>query len=361
MSGDPDPSQIRKDPRYSGMLEQVERQHLMYKAGLVSGSKAELPGEGFRSMVVYGLGGSAMAGRMLECLADVLAEFPVHVRDGSRVPRWVGPQDLLVIVSYSGETTECLLALEEAASRSLRAIAVSSGGALKRRSGELGVSWVQVESGLTPRMAVPEMFGVLAALYHRISGSQALSPRSVSEAADRLPTYWSTVSPEARVEENPAMRCAELAVSRLPVAVGWSHMAVAALRLRNQLAENAKRGSVLLRVPEDLHNIIEGVHTLPDHSAVLLRSRLESRDVSAQIDALKGMLSVGLEVSFSGGAVFEMLSAVMWADLVSLYASHLLGTDPVELRRIPKIRKFVSSAAKGVGDWTTNAGSSGRS
>lgn len=348
MGGDPDFSEIRRDPRYSGMLEQIERQHLMYKAGLVSGSKAELPGDGFGSMVVYGLGGSAMAGRMLECLVEMLAEFPVRVSDGSRVPRWVGPRDLLVIVSYSGETTECVLALEEAASRSLRAIAVSSGGTLQRRSSELGIPWIQVERGLTPRMAVPEMFGVLAALYHRVSGSQVVSPRSVSEAADRLPTYWSTVSPEAKVEENQAVRCAELVVRQLPVVVGWSHMAVAALRLRNQLAENAKRGSVLLRVPEDMHHLIEGIHTLPDHSVILLRSRLESRDVSAQIEALKGMLSVGLEVSFSGGAVFETMSAVMWADLASLYASHLLGADPLELRRIPKIREAVSSAAKGV-------------
>ena len=348
MSGGPDPSLIRKDPRYAAMLEQVERQHLMYKAGLVSGSRADLPGDGFRSMVVYGLGGSAMAGRMLECLAEMLAEFPVHVCDGSRLPRWVGTQDLLVVVSYSGETTECVLALEEASSRSLRAVAISSGGALQRRSAELGIPWIQVEQGLTPRMAVPEMFGVLAALYHRVSGSPAVSPRSVSEAADRLPTYWSVVSPEAKVEENSAMRCAELAVNRLPVVVGWSHMAVAALRLRNQLAENAKRGSVVLRVPEDLHNLIEGVNSLPDHSAVLLRSRLESRDVSAQFDALKGSIGVGLEVSFSGGAVFEMLSAVMWADLVSLYASYLLGVDPVKLRIIPKIRESVSSVAKGV-------------
>jgi len=347
VGSDPELSEIRRDQRYSAMLSQIERQHLMYKAGLVSGSRAEIPGEGFRAMVVYGLGGSAMAGRMLESLAEALSEFPVHVNDGSRLPRWVGRDDLLVIVSYSGETTECVLALEEASSRSLRVVVVGSGGTLLSRSTELGIPSVTVERGLTPRMAVPEMFGVLAALYHRVSGSAAISPQSVSEAADRLPTYYSIVSPESKGEDNTALRCAGLAARHLLVAIGWAHMAVAGLRLRNQLAENAKRASLSLRVPEDLHNAIEGLHTIPGRSAVLLRSRLETKDVSAQMEAVKGMVDLGLEVSFSGGAVFELISAVMWADLVSLYTSYLLNVDPAELKRIPKVRESVTSSTRG--------------
>jgi glucose/mannose-6-phosphate isomerase len=329
------------------MLPQIERQHLMYKSGLVNGSRADLPEGSFRTLVVYGLGGSAMAGRMLESLADMLSDFPVHVSDGSRFPRWVGRDDLLVIVSYSGETAECILALEEVSSKSLKAVVVASGGKLLSRSAELGIPSVTVERGLTPRMAVPEMFGVLAALYHRVSWSAAISPQSVSEAADRLPTYFSTISPESKVEDNTALRCAGLASRSFLVAIGWAHMAVAGLRLRNQLAENAKRASLSLRVPEDLHNAIEGLHTIPGHSAVLLRSRLETKDVSAQMEALKGMVDYGLEVSFSGGAVFELLSAVMWADLVSLYTSYLLDVDPVELKRIPKIRESVTSSTRG--------------
>ncbi len=348
MGDDPELSEIRRDQRYSAMLSQIERQHLMYKSGLLGGSRVDLPGEGFRSLVVYGLGGSAMGGRMLESLANMLSDFPVHVSDGSRIPRWVGRDDLLVVVSYSGETAECLLALEEASSRSLRPVVVASGGTLLTRSSELGCPSVPLEKGLTPRMAVPEMFGVLAALYHRISGSAAISPQSISESADRLPTYFSIVSPESRSEENTALRCARLAAGRLLIAMGWAHMAVAGLRLRNQLAENAKRFSLSLKVPEDLHNAIEGLDAIPNVSAVLLRSRLETKDVSAQMEALRGMVDLGLEVSFSGGAVFELLSAVMWADLVSLYASYLLKVDPVELKRIPKIRESVTSSKRGV-------------
>ncbi len=347
MNSDPDLLGIRRDQRYSAMLSQIERQHLMYKSGLVSGSRAEIPGGNFRSLVVYGIGGSAMAGRMLEVLADMLSDFPVHVRDGSRIPRWVSRDDLLVIVSYSGETVECVMALEEASSRSLRAIVITSGGTLLSRSAELGVPSISVERGLTPRMAVPEMFGVLAALYHRVSGSGAISPQSVSEAADRLPTYLSTISPESRSEDNTALRCAGLAAKSFLVAIGWAHMALAGLRLRNQLAENAKLISLPLKVPEDLHNAVEGLHVIPNQSVVLLRSRLETKDVSAQMEAIRGMVDLGLEVTFSGGAMFELLSAIAWADLVSLYTSYLLGVDPVELKRIPKVREAVTQSTRG--------------
>jgi glucose/mannose-6-phosphate isomerase len=37
----------------------------------------------------------------------------------------------------------------------------------------------------------------------------------------------------------------------------------------------------------------------------------------------------------------------MWADLVSLYTSYLLNVDPVELKRIPKIRESVTSSTRG--------------
>jgi len=58
VSDDPDLPGIRKDQRYSAMLSQIECQHLMYKSGLVSGSRADLPERSFRSLVVYGLGGT---------------------------------------------------------------------------------------------------------------------------------------------------------------------------------------------------------------------------------------------------------------------------------------------------------------
>ena len=84
-----------------------------------------------RAVVVVGMGGSAIAGDVLAAVAGPALPVPVVVHRDFGLPGWVGPMDLVVAVSCSGETAETLSALEEAVRRGCRLLVV---GARARRS-----------------------------------------------------------------------------------------------------------------------------------------------------------------------------------------------------------------------------------
>jgi glucose/mannose-6-phosphate isomerase len=55
-----------------------------------------------RQILVLGMGGSAAGGDLLRaCVAGRLS-LPIQVSRGEGLPPWVGPETLLIAVSYSG-------------------------------------------------------------------------------------------------------------------------------------------------------------------------------------------------------------------------------------------------------------------
>ena len=59
-----------------------------------------------RSIVVCGLGGSAIAGDLLRSYLGAELKVPLLVNRYYRLPRFVGPGTLVIISSYSGNTEE---------------------------------------------------------------------------------------------------------------------------------------------------------------------------------------------------------------------------------------------------------------
>lgn len=344
MSRELSASELFGDERYSGMLKQVSDQPVLYRVGLAKGAKIPIPDRPVRAFVVYGLGGSAMPGAMLASLASLYADVPVVVSSGSYPPSWTRGDDLVALVSYSGRTNEVIRALDVLVKRGIRPLILASGGRLLQSAEEIGLHTVRLTPEMTPRMSVPEMFGVLVAVYHKVSGCEALSPEAVSSAAERLSALWRRISPDVRPEENDAKRCARLASEGTLSVFGWGHMHVAALRLRNQLAENAKLPCVVHEVPENLHNTVEAMGAFKGLRHVALRSKNEPQDVALQFSVLGSILELSMTVSFAGSPVYELMSSVMWADAVSIYAAALAGVDPREIPTISRIRRALEGA-----------------
>ncbi|MCS7094400.1 MAG: hypothetical protein NZ988_01140 [Thaumarchaeota archaeon] len=332
---------LMNDERYGPMIKQVSDQPVLYKIGLVKGAKVAVEERPIRAFVVYGLGGSAMPGTMLASLSSTFAKTPVIVSSGSHPPSWIGGQDLVALVSYSGKTQEVIRALDLLTKKGVRPLVVASGGNLLQFAEEQGLSVLKLTAGMTPRMSLPEMFGVLAAIYHRVSDCEELSSETISSAAERLTTFWRRISPEVKLEENEAKKCAVMISEGVLSVFAWGHLSVAALRLRNQLAENAKLPCVVHEVPENLHNTVEGLSVFRGLKHIALRSRNEPHDVSLQFNVLSSLLDLEHNFTFTGSVVYELMSAIMWADAVSLYAAALRNVDPREIPTISRIRRAI--------------------
>ena len=109
----------------AGLPEQLE----------ISASLArDVPGlpspEGLDAIVVLGMGGSGVAGEILQAIGKEQLRLPVVLVGDYSLPAFVGRGTLVFAVSFSGQTEETLEAATTALDRGARLIAVTGGGRL---------------------------------------------------------------------------------------------------------------------------------------------------------------------------------------------------------------------------------------
>ena len=103
--------------------EQVEE-----AIGIGSAARVKLNVRGIESIVLCGLGGSAIGGDLFKSyLAGELA-VPFIVNRNYTLPKFVGKSSLVIISSYSGNTEETIAAFKDALKRGAKILCISSGG-----------------------------------------------------------------------------------------------------------------------------------------------------------------------------------------------------------------------------------------
>src|SRR3712207_3253062 len=90
-------------------------------------------------LVVAGMGGSGVGALLaLGALRDRLKR-PMAVTRDYALPGWVGPDALVLVSSYSGDTEEALSCYDDAERRAARRVVTTTGGELAARARADGV------------------------------------------------------------------------------------------------------------------------------------------------------------------------------------------------------------------------------
>ena len=112
----------------AGLPEQLAAAH---EAAGEAATPDVVPGVAeLRSIVVVGMGGSGIAGDVLNVVGNGVLPVPVTVLKQIRTPRFVGPGTLAFAISYSGDTEETLSMARGAAEAGATLVTVSNGGEL---------------------------------------------------------------------------------------------------------------------------------------------------------------------------------------------------------------------------------------
>lgn len=333
------------DPQ--GMLAAVESFAAQWEASAQRSVGLEPLGDDVSSVVVCGMGGSGIAGDVARAILEPTVRVPVRLVRGHQIPGYVGASTLVVCLSYSGNTSETVACFEEAASRGARLVAIAGGGELAARARDAGALLLQPEPGLiAPRAALPSLTVPLLAVLERAgvaetSGAIAAASKSAAGAVRRY-------GRDVPLEKNPAKRVAAAIDGRFPVVWGSEGtQAVAALRWKNQLAENSKLPASVAFLPELCHNDIVGLHH--GHrafgDAILLVLRIEGGHPGqdARLKAAVSLVQDGfgaVEVVAVGGStpLERLIESVVLGDFVSVYAAVLRGVDPTPIEAIAALK-----------------------
>jgi glucose/mannose-6-phosphate isomerase len=208
-----------------------------------------------RAIVVAGMGGSGLAGEMLNAMAGLSSPVQVVVSQAERLPGWVGAADAVVAVSCSGSTPETLAIATEAARRGCRLAGVGAEGSpLHRIAEQARAPFVPVVPVGLPRSMLWAVAVPLLVIAERI-GVARIGADVYELAASRLEEISHQCRPASDSFVNPGKSLALDLVGELPMVWGTSALSgVAARRFASQLQENAKYPAIYGMLPEAAHS-----------------------------------------------------------------------------------------------------------
>ena len=301
-------------------------------------------------VVVAGMGGSAVGGRLaVGALGDRLRR-PLVGADGYDLPSWVGPGVLVLCSSYSGATEETLSCYEQAQRRGAAVMAATTGGSLEERARRDGVPVIPLPTGFQPRAAVG--YSLVCALEVAALGGAAPSLRAELEAATEplevLAAQWGPRGGES----GRAKALAQRLHRTLPVITGTGPTAPVAYRWKCQMNENAKIPAFAGVLPEADHNEICGWAAAPEFgefSAVFLEDPDDSPRIARRVELTAALANAGAPTiervaGVGSGRLQRLLSLVLLGDLVSLYLAVLRHVDPVEIEAISTLKAALSQS-----------------
>ena len=271
-----------------------------------------------------------------------------------RAPRrWlasgVGPDSLVIVSSYSGNTAETLSALKEARARDCALLAITSGGALQEASrapGQDGFPAVLLPGGLPPRAALGYGLGALLHGLHHLDLIE--NPAAELEAAV-AELQRGNESYRGEDTDNRAAALAQRCRDRfLVIYTGSAEAHGAGLRLKAQINENAKSPAYAVGFPELNHNDIVGWRLQASQRDIfdllILRSAdesaLERKRVAVTRELLAAEFGAVHEVRARGETpLARILSLVQFGDYLSCYLARAKGVDPVPVERIEILKQ----------------------
>lgn len=299
------------------------------------------------TIVVAGMGGSAIGGEVLKDWARDKMTVPIEVCREYHLPAYADKNTLVFITSYSGETEETLSVFLEAYKRKCMIIPISSGGVLKEFADRFGIPHLLVPSGMAPRATLPYLFMPLLAISQQIGLAANVGPE-FSETFGILKNVSSENSPEKPLNNNLSKTLASSIDGTIPTVYGFGFYRAVAQRLKTQFNENSKNPAKWEYFPELNHNEIVGWEKAREFAKwftiIFIRDAEEPKEIMHRIEFTQEIVhkqKIKLFEVWSRGesSLAKMSSVICIGDFASVYLAVLRGVDPTPVNTISMLKE----------------------
>ncbi len=310
------------------------------KEALEIGKNASIHPHSHQINKVYiaGMGGSAIGGNFVQDFVYDECKVPIMVGKGYRVPAYLDENTLAIFSSYSGNTEETLASLRGSQSSGAKIVCIASAGKLIEEAKNNGFDYIQVPGGWpSPRAclgySIVQQLTVLRKL--GLIGEDSLK---------RIKTAIDLIKYDKEDIQAKAQLVAKKLIGKTPIIYIEDRMEAVAIRLRQQINENAKMLCWHHVFPEMNHNELVGWKDLRKDITVLwLRNKDDLKRNAIRMDISKGIISELtpniIEVYSKGISLVEKsIYFVHLGDWVSWYLSELHGVDAIEIDVIDHLK-----------------------
>jgi len=299
--------------------------------------------KGIDSVVVTGLGGSAISGDLFMNFFRDELNIPFYVNRSYSLPQFVNKNTLLIVSSYSGNTEETISVFNSALKKKCRIVCITSGGKVEKIAEKNKVPVVKILPGFHPRYALGLSFFSLLKVLNKlkiVEVKPSLVNSIIKLYKDKAKLYSK--------EKNPALAYAEQVLGYVPIiysAEGYTSSV--GYRLKCQFNENSKLSAFQNILPEMNHNEIVGWESFNENQLRTKVINILDKEYPSQIKKRFKITSeiisenkvdiINLESEEKSFKV-RLMDLIYLSDWITYYAGVLRGFDPAEIRNIEQLK-----------------------
>lgn len=310
------------------------------------------PASAISNIAIMGMGGSGIVGDIVATVGTSTLPVPVRVLKQIRTPAFVDKHTLAIAVSYSGNTEETLEMATGARDAGATLVTVSCGGALS----DLGGIQLPCTPGIpAPRFALGAMVAPVLVLLFKM-GLLPEAHAGLVRAQEQLARRRDLCAPGIDAPKNPAKEIARRIGRTIPVVHGAGGLgAVAAMRWKQSVNENAKAPAFWNAYPELDHNEIcgwgqHGDVTRQVLTLVVLRHGHEhaalERRVRLTTEMIEEAFSQVVDVEAGGeGRLAQLLDLAYLGDWTSCYLALANDVDPGPIDAIAALKAAMAGGS----------------
>lgn len=241
----------------------LEKFPLQIEFALKNYKKHELNPHDIDQIVLAGLGGSGIAGRIVKSYFQKVSTLPIEVISDYNLPFYVGKRTLVILNSYSGNTEETLSSYMDALEKQARIIVITTGGILLELAEESKIQSYMAEPGFQPRMALGYSLTYLFLIMGELFGIDFKR-----ELEKTIKLFENT---DYYIDKANINFCGlNSEVTKKWIIVTDPETYAVGVRFAQQLNENAKAEAFVHELPEANHNVIESYYGKLDSVFIFL-------------------------------------------------------------------------------------------
>jgi len=286
-----------------------------------------------RNIVIAGLGGSGIGGKIVSDILADKSEIPIQVYNDYDIPAYINKRTLFIACSYSGNTEETINAIGQAIKKDAEVAVLTSGGFLERIAIEKDLNHIVIPGGFPPRAA----FGLSSVAIFYILYKYVLTRGVFIADIESIAQYLQ--DNQSQIAKMAEALAAELK-GTIPIIYADTKYEGTAIRFRQQINENAKMLCWHHVFPEMNHNELVGWAGGSDQfSVLLLRTSDMHERTRIRMDLSKTIFEKYTKKIFDIPAQGETklqraFYLIHLGDWLSYYLSVENNVDPIEIEAI---------------------------
>ena len=296
-----------------------------------------------QNLVLVGLGGSGIAGKIASSFFAKNVNKPISCISDYNLPSYANENTLVILSSYSGNTEETLSCFSQVEAKNCKVISISSNGNLSSLSIKNNFDIYKAEEGFQPRMALGYSLGYLSLILSEFDGSTQDTKLELESAIKKLSNVDSYIDIANDIFDNY-----KPFVGKPIQVIADAEALWLAYRFQQQINENAKIEGFVHPMPEMCHNVIETIVPVnAKNSFFLLLQGGYNKRIKLRFEFINQVLNQTnynySSISYKGDSLTALLENIYILDWFSLICANKLSIVSNEIPNIINLKDFLQN------------------